>query len=271
MTDTLNRTRNILYIHDYSNLDDFTSLYTPEITDYNYKPQGYKYSGYITDLRLNVKITSIAEAKLPQIPLGATKTDKFELIREYEYNNPHFLISIELQSQGVSAPLAKISLQNRQPHYQVNLLNYITDQPSFVVSPDSVLGVRFIDTVYGLPVQTDEIVIYGCVVEETTLLPENNIITGMQTYNRISVTTTPVKVLDSNPYRKNVLFRNISEHDVYLGYSQGMTTDEGIILKEGWFYEMNASNLYKGDIYAMPSLVTPNEVGAYRLSINEMF
>ena len=66
------------------------------------------------------------------------------------------------------------------------------------------------------------------------------------------LTATQAKVLPANPVRKHALFVNDSDAIAYLSLGSPAAANQGIRLNaSGGSYELNVTNLYHGDIYAI--------------------
>ncbi|WP_197278759.1 hypothetical protein, partial [Pseudanabaena sp. 'Roaring Creek'] len=137
--------------------------------------QTLRFYGFITSLRMRVDINSINESQIPNLEADASRTERLTALRDLEWKSPRKQISFYLKTAHIDwQPIFEVSLLNRLPYYQVNLLPYFTDNISFDTSNDCVIGARITDAGYGLLEGTDRVTLYGSVREEITTLPTDS-------------------------------------------------------------------------------------------------
>lgn len=72
--------------------------------------------------------------------------------------------------------------------------------------------------------------------------------------DEVTVTTSSTKVLDSNTSRTFAYFVNTGSEDINLCLFNPAIVDTGITLfAYGGWYEINSTNMYRGEIYAIVS------------------
>lgn len=76
---------------------------------------------------------------------------------------------------------------------------------------------------------------------------------------KLPLSTTQQRVLGSNPARAYALLVNDGTDDIYLGMGIPAVANRGIRLNNGGgSYEINATNPFHGDIYAVATAGAPN-------------
>lgn len=79
----------------------------------------------------------------------------------------------------------------------------------------------------------------------------------MPLHRNINLTTTQEEVLGENPERRYALLVNDSDSDAYIALGIPAVANTGIRLNAGGgSYEINATNLYTGRIYAISTGAT---------------
>lgn len=213
-----------------------------------------RFYGYITDLRCKVDINSLDEAILPEIGIGDSRTKRITAVRDMEWTSPRKQMELLLRSpqSGEWINVASISLLNRLPFYQVNLMQFLTDNVAFAVSNNSAVGVQITNVGYGLLAATDEITIWGAVKEELSVLPDRvKEVTHTQSH-RWEVTETSRILLPSNSARLQATFTNTGDYTVYLNFNTDAQIGRGIsLMPRGGSYEINLTNPFKGSISAV--------------------
>lgn len=144
-------------------------IYRPSLVGHPDLDPDQRYNGYITDLRIKTKISTLTETPLPEFELGQSKTAKMALVRDLEYFSPRYNLDVLLR-QGDDGPWVSIfefAVHARAPFFILEVLGYLTSQPAFAVGPDATLGMEFSDVGYGLPsFALDQVHLYGVVREE---------------------------------------------------------------------------------------------------------
>ena len=213
-----------------------------------------RYCGFITDLRLMVRITSIAEQELPELEVTASRTERITAIRDMEWGGKRKELALYLESSTMGpCQIASIALLNRVPYYHVNLMPYFTDNGIVNIAADARILGGIVDAGYGLLAGTDEVTIFGSVKEEVTTLPEEErIIQYCQPYNW-TIGTASAQLLPVNANRLQATFVNRHESaKIYLNYGITAEVNKGIcLMPKGGSYEINKTNPYQGIISAV--------------------
>lgn len=254
MQQIYSRSVNILKRFTSNEGNSFFTLYEPGvITPWDYL-QTVRFYGFITDLRVKVNITSIAEKELPDLSVTQSRTERLSALRDMEWRGERKQLGLYLETSGHPVThIASIALLNRIPYYHVNLMPYFTDNAVINVANDSRILGCIEDVGYGLLDNEDEIVVFGSVKEEVTTLPENERrIEYSQAYN-FSVGTTSLQLLPSNPNRLQATFTNRhSSARIYLNYGNSAAVGGGLcLLPNGGSYEINRTNPYQGMVSAI--------------------
>ena len=72
------------------------------------------------------------------------------------------------------------------------------------------------------------------------------------------LSTTQEEVLVANPTRSYALLAMVGTDEVYLSLGEPASADRGIpLLQNGANYEINATNLWRGKVYAVAKTGTP--------------
>lgn len=250
---TYSRTQQILSPFG-ANDNSLRIIYQPSAISPYDRVQTLRFYGFITSLRMKVDINSISESQIPNLDADATRTDRLLAMRDMEWKSQRKQIIFYLKTANVDwQPLFDVSLLNRLPYYQVNLLPYFTDNISFDTSNDCVLGARITDAGYGLLGETDRVTIYGSVREEITTLPTDSKEISFATPYSWAVNSTSQLIIPANPNRQQVTLINTSLTDeAYINYGSMAALGQGItLMRGGGSYEINLSNLYRGAISAI--------------------
>lgn len=236
------------------NLSNFQTIYEPGFTTPWDRLPINRYYGFITDLRAKIKITSIPEKPLPVLDAEQSRTERLTAVRDLEWMSERYELGLYLQASGTGIlHIASLSLLNRRPFYQINLLPYFTDNSLINIASDARILARIENAGYGLLSGQDEVVIFGSVKEEVTTLPEDaKQISFCQNFG-LTVGATSVQLLPANANRLQATFVNThSSNRVFLNYGALATVNQGIaLMPNGGSYEINETNPYKGMISAV--------------------
>ncbi|MDX2254678.1 MAG: hypothetical protein NW214_04100 [Pseudanabaenaceae cyanobacterium bins.39] len=250
---TYSRTQQILNVFNGQN-QGIQTIYQPSAVSPYDRVQTLKFYGFITSLRMKVDINSIREADLPNLNADTSRTERITALRDMEWASARKQISFLMRTSRLSwQPIFDVSLLNRLPYYQVNLLPYLTDSLSFDTSNDFALGARIENVGYGLLEASDSVVIFGSAREEITTLPtDSKEISFAQPY-QWSVGSTSQVILPVNPNRQQVTLVNRSlTEEIFINYGGMAELNRGItLMRGGGSYEINFSNLYRGAISAI--------------------
>ncbi|NER83608.1 MAG: hypothetical protein F6K42_29490 [Leptolyngbya sp. SIO1D8] len=227
-------------------------IYEPSQTSPYDRVPALRYYGFITDLRLKVDISSLPQTAIPDIDISTSRTERAERIRQMEWESDRYEMQLLMQDtySGGWLEIARLSLLNRSPYYQINILRYMTDQIALNVANDARLGMQFIDAGYGLPKSEDSLVIFGAVREEITAIPtDSEEITLSNAYSKTLGESSDI-IAPANPQRKQLtIVNNSATATVFLSYGANSELNEGISLHpNGGAYEINFSNTFKGAV-----------------------
>ena len=248
------RSATILKRFTSASLNQVQVLYEPGFTSPWDLLQTTRYYGFVTDLRMMVKIRSLPEQELPELEPTSTRTERITAVRDMEWNSPRKEFTLFLESS--SAPMMQIgslTLQNRIPYYHVNLVPFFSDNGIINVAADARILGGITDAGYGLLLGVDEVVIFGSVKEEVTTLPSEPRVIQLSQPLTWTVGTASTQILPANPHRLQATFvnRNASAK-IYLNYGSTAEVGKGICLMPlGGSYEINRSNPYQGMISAI--------------------
>lgn len=213
-----------------------------------------RFYGFITDLRCKVDIKSLDEQALPNISIGDSRTERVTAVRDMEWKNPRKQLNLLLRNPkaGDWINVASISLLNREPYYQVNLLQYLSDNVAFAVANDSAIGVQIENVGYGLLSTNDEVTIWGSVKEELSIVPTAERVVTHTTAYSWNVTDQSKILLPNNQDRLQATIVNIGTASVFLNFNTAAQSGLGITLvPQGGSYEVNLTNPFKGTISAI--------------------
>lgn len=259
---TYSRTQQILTAFTEGDGTGFRTIYSPSAISPYDRVQTLRFYGFITSLRMKVDINSIAESVLPNLEADASRTERLTALRDMEWRSARKQISFYLKTARVDwQQIFDISLLNRLPYYQVNLLPYLTDNISFDTSNDCQIGARITDAGYGLLGSADRITIYGSVREEITTLPTDSKEISFATPYTFPINSTSQIIIPANPNRQQVTLTNTSlTTDIHINYGSMAELGKGItLMRGGGSYEINLQNLYRGAISAIsasPAVLT---------------
>lgn len=248
------RSVNILQEFNARNTNDLITLYTPSSTTPYDRVQSLRFYGFLTSLKITVDIKSIEEVPIPNITNTSNRTDRIVAARDMEWRSARKHLDLLVRNSRVTwQHLATISLQNRIPYYQVDLMPYLTNNLTFDMGNDLKLAARIVDAGYGKLQARDRVTFFGSVKEEITTIPEDaediSISQGLQWQININ----PIIILPVNTSRKQVTLINTSaNNDVTINYGATVEFGHGItLMRGGGSYEINKSNPYKGVISAI--------------------
>lgn len=249
-------TRNVSILQRFSNTSgsNLIQVYAPGWVSPYDRTTTNKFYGFITSLRLKVDVNSLPESSLPNLELTSSRTERITAVRDIEWNSPRKEIEFYLATSRIPwQPIFKVSLLNRLPYYQINLLPYLSDASSVEIGNDARLGARIVDAGYGLLNDTDNVIIFGSAQEEAVALPTQEEEISMSSDLALDVTDESAIVLPANPHRKQlILFNGSPDQDCFLSYNGTAVLNRGIPLKRGGgTYEINRNNPYKGLISAI--------------------
>jgi hypothetical protein len=161
------RNVNLLKSFDSSSGSDLIDFYQPGTLNPNSLINDVRYSGFITTLRLQVYLDSIAEIVFPIPEVGQDEAEISAIMRGVEAAAPKKQIAFFLRSSdSESIKIGSINLVNRKPYYTVDLLIYFTDAAAFDVGSDVILSAQFVNAGFGLLDGTDRVSLHGSAVEE---------------------------------------------------------------------------------------------------------
>ncbi|MBD2150805.1 hypothetical protein H6F44_11835 [Pseudanabaena sp. FACHB-1277] len=250
---TFSRTQQILSAFGQGS-DSMQIIYQPSAISPYDRVQTLRFYGFITSLRMRVDINSMVEADIPNLDADTSRTERLTALRDMEWKSPRKQISFFIKTSRLGwQPVFDVSLLNRLPYYQVNLLPYLTDNVSFDTSNDFLLGAQIVDVGYGKLSGTDRVLIFGSVREEITTLPtDSKEISFAQPY-QWTVGSASQVILPANPNRQQVTLVNRSlTQEIFINYGSMAELNKGItLMRGGGSYEINFSNIYRGAISAI--------------------
>ncbi|MBE9179116.1 hypothetical protein IQ268_11140 [Oculatella sp. LEGE 06141] len=161
------RNVNILKRLDATATNQLIDLYQPGTLNTQSLKPDVRYSGFITSLRIAVDISSVSPVEFPAREPGMSDGELNTLLRQLDAGAPKKMMDLFLRSSD-SEPLriGSISLYNRRPYYNIDILYYLTDAAACDIASDAVLSVQVRGVGYGLLTGTDSVSIFGSSVEE---------------------------------------------------------------------------------------------------------
>lgn len=250
---TYSRTSQILSAFGEGN-NSLQIIYQPSaITPFD-RVQTLRFYGFITSLRMKVDINSLVEADIPNLDADTSRTERLTALRDMEWKAPRKQIAFYMKTSRIDwQPIFDVSLMNRLPYYQVNLLPYLTDNISFDTGNDFLLGAQIVDVGYGTLQASDRVILFGSVREEITTLPTDSKEIMFSTAYDWTTTNQSQIIIPANPNRQQVTLTNSSlTEEVYINYGSAAELGKGItLMRGGGSYEINLSNLYRGAISAI--------------------
>lgn len=232
------------------------TIYQPSTVSPWDRVQTLRFYGFITSLRMRVDINSIAESELPNLDPTSSRTDRLLAVRDMEWRNPRKQITFYLKTARTPwLPLFDVSLLNRLPYYQVDLLPYFTSNMSFDTANDCAIAAQITNAGYGLLNSSDNVTLYGSVREEITTLPTDAPEISYGQPHAWEVGTDSQILLPANPNRLQATLVNRSlTTDCFLNYGAIATLGQGItLMRGGGSYEINLQNPYRGAVSAIAS------------------
>lgn len=248
------RTVNILTLLNHQSSGDIITIYRPsQVSQYD-RVQTLRFYGFLTSLRARIEIKSLPESRPPASEITDSTLDRTIALQTYEWGAPRIHLELLMKtSRQPWLPIAAISCRNVRPYMLMDLMPYLTNNLSFDMGNDAVLGVRVVNVGYGLLTIIDRITIVGCVREEITTIPtENDEVNVSQSY-RFEVNNQSEFIFPATPNRKLLVITNKSfDVDVTLGFGGISVPEFGItLMRGGGSYEINKTNLYRGAISAI--------------------
>lgn len=265
-TESYNRTQHILKRFTAGQGQDYTLIYEPSLVFENDSIDGNRFNGFLTELRVMVQLVSIEEGAIPNPALTASRTDKINLVYEYEWQSPRKVLGLYLgeRNNPTKSLVGQVSLVRRDPMYQKGLLKYLTESIAYSFAPNLQLYARIENAGYGFLSSNDVITIFGAAREEWV-----DVTSGLNEFNSttqaiFNVNSVATKVLNSNSQRRTALLVNnevvtdsaqIKDRIIYLNLGTQSDLNSGIpIYPNGGSFEINDRNLFRGEIYAISSL-----------------
>lgn len=248
-------------------------LYQPVAVPSQLNPVDATFNGFLQDLRIQVDINSLPEVGLASLEPELTQAERFTAYTEIEWNNPRVEMQILKSLDGVTwIETARLSLQNRQPYYGLDLLPYFTRQS------DALLGKKWI-AVRFLPIDGsaflagDRLAIDGDFQLQAHHFVASDGSSGGSTGNALPtplnvansgslvLTTTSQLVLPANPQRKGLVMTLVSGGGVYLRLGQPAVLAQGIYLAGiGASLTFDFNNLWVGEVHGINTNATARRV-----------
>ncbi|BAY16890.1 hypothetical protein NIES21_27240 [Anabaenopsis circularis NIES-21] len=192
------RNVNVLREINAENTTEIVDFYQPGWLSPQDVQNNFRYSGFITSLRLTIDISSISS--LVSIPVDSLATDTEIATATEETFTGNAKKCLCLYARTSNTPLIKIAdiyLFNQRPYYYVDLLPYLTSNGTFDIAPDTILSYQIRDAGYGLLSGEDRVILLGTVVEEA---PETN----LETTTIINNGTSTTSLLDLAPITDSI-------------------------------------------------------------------
>lgn len=244
--------RNILTRLTATTGSTIVTLWQPKLVEASIPSISSSYSGFLNALRMRIAIKSVAEQPLPSLEPEDSRAARAVALRDLEWKSPRKEIEF-LMKTGTQdwVSLFAVSLLARDPYYAINALEYMTKNADFLLGVDTRLGCRIRDAGYGLLAQADEVVIWGCVLEQVHVTPQ-------PVYRRLSSQTFSVAIAKTSTLLRpaNLLRQSatiINSHQtsrLWLAIDAPAAVGRGIVLNPGgssWTIEERD----KGAIYAI--------------------
>jgi hypothetical protein len=127
----------------------------------------FRYSGFLTSLRLTIDISSIPELQTIPVDLLAGNEEQAQANQETFSGNAKKCLSLYIRNSAT--PIVKVAdvyLFNQRPYYYLDLVNYFTTANTFDVGNDTVISAGFRDDGYGLLMDDDRVLMLGTVIEK---------------------------------------------------------------------------------------------------------
>jgi hypothetical protein len=253
LQETYSRSVNILKALGSQHGNQLIELYRPGLLTPWDRSTTKRYYGFMTDLRAKIDIQSLSEMPIPDLDVTTSRIDRMTSIRDAEWKSPRMELSILFKtSTAPLCELARVSLLNRQPYYQVNLMGYLTDNGIFALGNDASLYVRVENVGWGTLYSSDSVILFGAVKEECSVIPAAPVEISHSDSYRWEVTVQNRLLLPANPQRKHLVLINKGSEPIYINYGLVATVEHGItLMPSGGSYELNTTNLYKGVLSAV--------------------
>jgi hypothetical protein len=252
--ESFQRTVNILTLLNHESGSDIITIYRPsQVSKYD-RVQTLRFYGFLTSLRARIEIKSLPESRPPASEITDSTLDRTIALQTYEWGAPRIHLELLMKtSRQTWLPIAAISCRNVRPYMLMDLMPYLTNNLSFDMSNDAVLGVRIVNAGYGLLTIIDRVTLIGCIREEITTIPTENDEVTLSQSHRFEVTNESQFIFEATPNRKLLVLTNKSLNiDVTLGFGGATVPEYGItLMRGGGSYEINKTNLYKGAISAI--------------------
>ncbi|MBD2503423.1 hypothetical protein [Anabaena azotica] len=161
--------RNINIIREFnaSSQTEIFDIYQPGLISPTDIINSFRYSGFLTSLRLTVDITSIPEVRT--IPVDIMAGDDEQAQANQETFNGNAKKCLRLYIRNSITPMVKVAdafLFNQRPYYYLSLINFFTDVGTFDVGNDTVISCGFTDIGNGLLMNEDRVLLLGTVIEK---------------------------------------------------------------------------------------------------------
>jgi hypothetical protein len=253
LQETYSRSVNILKALGSQHGNQLIELYRPGLLTPWDRSTTKRYYGFMTDLRAKIDIQSLSEMPLPDLDVTTSRMDRMTSIRDAEWKSPRMQLDILFKtSTSPLLEIAHVSLLNRQPYYQVNLMGYLTDNGIFALGNDASLYVRVRNVGWGTLYNSDSVVLFGAVKEECSVIPQAPTEISHSDSYRWEILNQNTILLPANPQRKHLVLVNKGSEPIYINYGLVSTVENGItLMPAGGSYELNTTNLYKGVLSAV--------------------
>jgi hypothetical protein len=254
MQESFQRSVNILEEFNSSNTNQLKILYSPGSVSRYDRVQTLRFYGFLNSLKITVDIKSIPEIEIPDFGSSSNRTQRIVAARDMEWASARKHLELLVKNSRVTwQHVATISLQNRIPYYQVDLMAYLTNNLTFDMGNDFMLGARIVDAGWGKLQNADRVTFFGSVKEEITTIPSNAEEISISQPFRWQINTESQILLSANPQRKQlVLVNNSTNRDITINYGAVVEYGRGItLMRGGGSYEINKTNPYKGVVSAI--------------------
>lgn len=159
-THKISKGKNIVYTCDYlHNSGQSYEIYKPiELligNQFTVQPYARLFS-----LTISAYLRNIPQFTPPNLEIGATPSE-IALYNESFNNAPRIDLEISLIGSLGYANIARIPVLNAYPTFNLNLMQYLTNQDYFLIQYNTALSIRLIDAGYGYLQQGDYISILG--------------------------------------------------------------------------------------------------------------
>ena len=254
------RNKSILLEINSSNVDNIHIIYQPVAVPSQLQPVDAFFNGFLQDLKAQVDINSLDVVSFPSLEPELTQAERFEAYTQLEWNNPRYEMQILQSLDGINwIETDRLSLQNRNPYYNLPLKPYFTSQA------DAILAEAWI-ALKVLPVDgetmsgSDRIVISGALQLQTHYFVSDNGTGGnalptplnIASSGSVLITNQSVLIVPANPDRKGLVLTLATAGGLYLGMGTPAVWQSGIYLAgNGASYVSDFNNLWTGEVYAI--------------------